>query len=1062
MRIIRGRCLCVVVFVLALTSAITAQEESRVPQVAGDDARLRGLAEQVAAAKTDDERAALLAAEKTLVTAALSRALVAHGNELRAQGKAVQALAAYQSALDVAARLGDKSATAYALRFLGNFHFQGNPRLGLESYQKSLKLYEELGDRAGIAQMNYNVGEAHSALGDLAAALESYRKCQALREALNDQAGRAVSLERVGIIHLRQGSHSQAQESFRQALALSAANHTPRGKATLLVRLGDVERFQRNQEQALDYYRRALALHESLNDRAGAAQTLMNMGYSYDAQHDFARAAEHYQKSLAAFEALGNKGGMAQAYRMLGNIFHAQHNYAIALEYLQKSLVLHESVGNKLGAAGALDVICAAHGMQGNTQVALENCRKSLAIREALGNRLATAYTLTMIAWTYHHAGDHRQALDYYRRALQLREAAGDRAGAAEILHDAGEAHEKLGDLAQARDYFEKSLKLHEAAGNKEWAARALYNLGRLHVKQGHPAQALELAGRAAELARESNGYEALWRAQLLAGLAHRALNRPTDAQQAFAASVTTIETMRSQLAGSEHERIRYLEARLAPWHRLVESLAAQNKVGEALGYAEQAKARGLLDVMHNGHAVFSQAMTAPEQERERKINAELASLNARIFQAAQRPTPDEALLTELRASQQRTRAEREAFYSSLYATHRELRALRGKAQPLKMEEADQLLPDAATALLNYLVTDERTILFVLTRAGRGGRVAAQSYTIEVKAADLAERARAFRLLLAGRGYDFQAAARELYDLLLRPAAAQLRGKRMLVISPDAQLWELPFQALQSAPRRYLIEEHAVTYVPSLSVLRETMRLRSRRPRDTPASQMLLAMGNPALGGETVARARPALMGEKLEPLPEAEKQIKGLKQLYDPTKSRFLTGAEAGEATFKAEAEKYRILHLATHGVLNDASGIYSYLLLAQSGAGGGAGGEDGLLEAWELIRMNLRADLVVLSACETARGRWAAGEGLIGMAGMLFVAGCPTVVVSQWKVESASTTELMVEFHRQLNRGRRPSAAGLGAARALRAAALKLLGGGQYRHPFWWAGFVVVGNGN
>jgi CHAT domain-containing protein len=382
---------------------------------------------------------------------------------------------------------------------------------------------------------------------------------------------------------------------------------------------------------------------------------------------------------------------------------------------------------------------------------------------------------------------------------------------------------------------------------------------------------------------------------------------------------------------------------------------------------------------------------------------------------------------------------------------------MRGKAQPLKFAEASNLLPDTTTALLSFLVTDNKTFLFVLSKDSPSGKFNAKTYTIDLTAAALAEQSSKFRQLLAQRSFDFQPTARALYDTLLKPAAAQLAGKRMLVISPDAGLWELPFQALQPAPNRYLIENHAITYTPSLSAIRETVKIRNEHGRNRSTSQLLLAMGNPALGRATIARAKSVLMDETIDPLPEAEEQVLALKQIYGATRSKVLIGAEAREEVFKAEAPHYRILHLATHGVLNDASGIYSHLLLAQDAAGQ----EDGLLEAWELVRMKLKADLVVLSACETARGKWGAGEGVIGMTSMLFVAGCPTVTVSQWKVEAASTSDLMVEFHRQLKARMQNPKSSLGAAQSLQAAALKMLRGGQYRHPFWWAGFVVVGDG-
>ena len=150
------------------------------------------------------------------------------------------------------------------------------------------------------------------------------------------------------------------------------------------------------------------------------------------------------------------------------------------------------------------------------------------------------------------------------------------------------------------------------------------------------------------------------------------------------------------------------------------------------------------------------------------------------------------------------------------------------------------------------------------------------------------------------------------------------------------------------------------------------------------------------------------------------------------------------------------RVLHFATHGMLNNASPMYSHLVLAP-----GDKNEDGLLEAWEVMALDLKADLAVLSACETARGRYGAGEGMIGLTWALFVAGVPSTVVSQWKVESASTRDLMVNFHRSLS-----SPLGVGKPKAtkteaLRQAALKVMKNPETSHPFYWAGFVLVGDG-
>ena len=260
------------------------------------------------------------------------------------------------------------------------------------------------------------------------------------------------------------------------------------------------------------------------------------------------------------------------------------------------------------------------------------------------------------------------------------------------------------------------------------------------------------------------------------------------------------------------------------------------------------------------------------------------------------------------------------------------------------------------------------------------------------------------------------------------------------------------FRRCRPVANRYLIEDAAIAYAPSLTALREMTRRRKQGSEN--ATTTLLALGNPLSGREAVNREAQTLRDGKLDPLQEAEQEVKALGRLYGSSRCKVYTGAEAREDRVKSEASQARILHFAAHGTLNNASPMYSHLVLAEGGA------NDGLLEAWELMQLDLKADLAVLSACETARGHIGAGEGMIGLSWAMFIAGVPSIVVSQWKVESAGTRDLMVNFHRVMitapaGRQKPPK------AEALRQAALKLMKNPETRHPFYWAGFVLIGDG-
>ena len=195
-------------------------------------------------------------------------------------------------------------------------------------------------------------------------------------------------------------------------------------------------------------------------------------------------------------------------------------------------------------------------------------------------------------------------------------------------------------------------------------------------------------------------------------------------------------------------------------------------------------------------------------------------------------------------------------------------------------------------------------------------------------------------------------------------------------------------------------------------------------------------------------------------PLPGAERQVQALEGVYGREATRVYVGRDATEGRARSEAPGSRVLHFATHAVMNDRNPMYSHILLAPDPTGD-EGGHDGLLEAWEILDLRLDAELVVLSACETALGRVGAGEGVIGLSWAFFMAGAPALVVSQWKVEAASTNRLMTALHRVLGTASPDLSPPLGVAPALQEAAKDVLREGGREHPFYWAGFSVIGDG-
>ncbi|MGH9650243.1 MAG: CHAT domain-containing protein, partial [Terriglobales bacterium] len=459
--------------------------------------------------------------------------------------------------------------------------------------------------------------------------------------------------------------------------------------------------------------------------------------------------------------------------------------------------------------------------------------------------------------------GNWAQALERYRESLSLREAAADKNSIAYTLNNIGDAHFAQRDYAQALQHYEKSLALRQTMGDLPGLAQTLNSMAMVHAQREEYGQAFELASRAAGMAREIGSHEALWPALTTAARAHRALNQPARAREALEEAIATIESLRSQVAGGEQEQQRFFENKLAPYYGMVELLLGQDQAAEAFAYAERAKARTLLDVLRSGRLQLTPSMTAEDQEQERRLAAELISLDAQLAGERQRSQPDRIRLADLGARLQKARLDLDGFQTSLYRAHPDLKNRRGEVRPLAAPQARELLPENGV-LLKYAVTEQKTFLFVLEK----DQPEVRAYTIHTPAGELARRINRFRGRLASRDLAIQDSARELYHLLLGPARTQLSGKTTLVIVPDSALWELPFQALQRTAGRYLIEEHAIFYTPSATVWGEMARVRKRREADLGASATLLAMGNPVLGARALQRVRMLLTDQTLDPLP--------------------------------------------------------------------------------------------------------------------------------------------------------------------------------------------------
>lgn len=788
-------------------------------------------------------------------------------------------------------------------------------------------------------------------------------------------------------------------------------------------------------------YETILALAEKAGDKPAMAEALRDLGYAAAERNDHAAVLRFHLRALALAEELQDPRGQLKSNNNLGVAYADMGNYAEALRRYQRALSF---AGDGPYLVPILTNIGAIYDSQGDHAAARAVLERALARAEATENPRDELEPLNNLGAAFANMGDNTRALPYFERFLELAQESGVKPRIALALDNIGNVLSELGRSAEARDHLDRSARLAEEIGDRRDLLLALKDLARLTLSERKLEEALPFAERCTALARELDAAEELWVCRALVGRAHRLAGRAAAARDAYLEAIEIGESLRDHVAGGEEDRVRFFEDKLAPYHGMID-LTAAGKPLEALSYAERAKGRVLFDVLRNGRADVAGAMSPEERSEEKRLAEALADERRKDHAERAEAMHDPQHLAALDARLEKARLEYEGFRIAVYAVHPELRVKRGELLPPTLEEMGRLLgPD--TVLLEYAVGEEAAYLFVVSRRRGAPLPTVEVVRLASPTKGLAEQVGAFRRSLAERSPDYAGTARRLYDLLLRPVEAELKGPRDLVIVPDGPLWELPFQALMNGSR-HLLELHAISYAPSFSVLGEMTR-----PRPGREGGGLLAVGDPTFSapGEKVGALGSLSLGAELAPLPESRREVLALGSLYGP-ESRVYTGQEAREDVWKREAPRARVLHLASHGILDDRSPLYSHVLLA----GTPSSGEDGRLEAREILDLDLKADLAVLSACETGRGRIGSGEGVIGLSWALLVAGCPSAVVSLWKVDSSSTTRLMLDFHRALLSTPRST-----KAAALRAAALDVMRSGSSRHPFYWAGFSVVGS--
>ncbi|MEM9539068.1 MAG: tetratricopeptide repeat protein [Cyanobacteria bacterium P01_E01_bin.42] len=937
-------------------------------------------------------------------------------------GEREQALDYYERALPLFQDAGDRLGEAYAFNNMGRlYNSLGEKEQALDYYERALPLFQDTDDRLGEGRVLNNIGRVYNSLGEKQQALEYYQRALPLFQAGRDFGRKGRVLDNIGRIYDDLGETQQALDYYERALSLFQTAGDPGGEARVLNNMGRLYNSLGEKEKALDDYQRALLLQQEVGDRGGEATTLNNMGRLYNSLGEKEKALDYYQRALPLFEATGGRGGEATTLNNMGRVYDDLGEMQQALNYYQQAFLLFQAVGDPAGKARTLNNIGFIYSSLGEKEKALDYYQRALPF--SLKYPAREAPILKNIGFIYSSLGEKEKALDYYQRALSLFQAVGDPAGEARTRNHMGRVYSALGEKEKALDYYQHALPLLQAVGDREGEAQILRNIAFLQRSQGNLETALtEIEKSIAILenlrtkapttelrqtyfASVHNYYQ--FYLDLLMELHRQNPDRGYDARAFQASESSRARTLTEILTEAQFD----LKADLPPT-----LLAEEKRLNQALSTAEQQR----VELLQKSYS-----------------NDELAAITNAI----------EQILQDLQDLEARIRRENPAYANLKYP------------KPLTLQQIQTQILDADTLLLEYALGEERSYLFAVSKDSFTAYELPSRQEIETAT----ER---YITALQAEDRNPLAEGTELVKMLLDPVADKLKNQRLAIVA-DGKLNRLPFGALPwgasgaGASIAPLLANHEIINLSSASSLEAQ---RSQWAKRTPAPKAIAVLADPVfsprdprLSGDTPPTTEEnPLLGllqrgcNSFDRLPNTQREAENILKLVPDDQEFLALGFAANRSqALNANLSQYQILHLATHGCIQDDP-LRSGLVLSLYDEKGKS--QDGLLRLQDIYNLDLNAELVVLSACQTGIGEEVNGEGVVGLTRGFMYAGAKRVVVSLWNVNDAATANLMTDYYQQM------LGSGLNPISALREAQLKMWREGEL--PYKWAAFTVQGD--
>jgi len=879
----------------------------------------------------------------------------------------------------------------------------------------------------------------------------------------------------LGILYWDIGQLKDTDEIYRQALCLSQKLGLKDREAQCAAYIKIYKAYVRGKEAcaagkhqvSIAEFQAAIELARKMDSPEHELKCLRQMSLNYHQLEKFPQFYMLNKTGLEIAKRINHKKEQGRCLNNIGIYFYKIDHYSSALMYFDEALsIIQETFENKVDLSACLTNIGLVYRELGYYEKAFPHLENALKIDQSLNDEEGICIDLSNLGSAYHRKGknsgnlnDVLFSLNCYLNSLEIAKDGRSRKLEVEILNNIGLVYTTLEKRSLALKYFLSALEKAEAINYLYETCNIGSNIGYVLMGMGLLKQAQAIFIKSIKIATEVDRNEILWEAHLGLGKCFEKEGKYKSALACYGRALDTIEIMRSRVAlddykvGFIRDKMKAYEAMLNLLFDRKEDERTSHYDGEIFEVVERAKARSFLEELGQVERSVQDPGDDEYKSKQSSLSKKISLTISSLIRADLEETQRKKLLAKLEL-------EEDAYTSLLnrIKTERTEYSQLVLPQALSAREIQDSQIDERSAILGYYLGDKRSFGILLTKN-----------SLVIKAlplkADIEESLRGFLKMLStppSRNFQGVAAGRRIYrDLILPFEHAFPRSVDHLVFIPDGILHYLPFETLvrddtKTSEPRYLIELYDISYAPSVSSL---VYLKGKKRSQY--SKELLAVGAPAylskngklLKGrdkhEDALRDIYLNEGFELTALPHSKSEVHRVARCFPDAKVELLLESQAKEEVIKSKPlDEYRILHFACHGFLDDRTPMRSALVLTLDDDPE----EDGFLQAREVSNLRLDADLVVLSACQTGRGRLENAEGVLGLPRTFFCAGARSTISSLWKINDKSTAKLMPEFYRYL-------AAGNNKARSLRLAKLNMLRS-RFSHPFYWAAFVLNGD--